>query len=312
MNNCSIPGYNAMYYIMAQSVKEGVTNSIPFKSVITTINQVAHSLFTKTILVKSGGCFLVDESNIQQIADLYIEHRVKVPEGADFLKERIRNRFLQDLKLSQQIIKELNEQYGTKVELCVCLKKGPNLGAVRFAAAGVGKESIILYSPIRRIIDEVPEAKDLQEVEKEDLQFWNTITPRRRHVLAHEFSHIRHHDPLSKAAIRVVACVAAIVMWLPAMSLSYGIVSTFYTFSRCFIVQSSFSLLRIFWSRAMEMRADKESMDCLGSNDGAVALLSILEKMGGGERDIDHPSPSIRLEAAKKWKKDPTVMHCCI
>ena len=234
MNNCSIPGYDAMYYIMAQASWEGVMNSIPFNSVIKIINQVAQSLFAKANLVKSGGCFLVDESDIEQIADLYMEHRVKVPEGANFLKDRIRNRFLQDLNLSQQVIKELNEHYDTKVELCVCLKKGPKLGAVPFAVGGIGKESIILYSPIRRIINEVPEAKDLQEVEKEDLQFWNTITPRRRHVLAHEFSHIRHHDVLSKVVIRVVACVAAIVMWLPAVSLSYGLVPTLYLFAHSF------------------------------------------------------------------------------
>lgn len=122
-------------------------------------------------------------------------------------------------------------------------------------------------------------------------------------MLAHEFPHIKNQDVLKGLMIRICAAVVNLIMWLQIVNVTYGLMPALYVFSRCFIVQSGFSLIRIFLVRAQEMRADKESLDYLGTNEGAISLLSTLEKMNGSQKDIYYPSPSIRLEAAKNWKK---------
>ncbi len=242
--------------------------------------------------------------NIDQVVNTLLQQRILLqPDNPqrNAIKESLKSRFSKILGT----IERLNSRLGTHTKLAIETSIETNKTTMPFTARGgsASLESPVIYCEIP-FIDESKLTKDemktiaslmLAPYEKSRMDF----------VLTHEFSHILHNDPLTLLTMKAAFTAFATLPWIALLSQPISWPGYFaYALSGSFLVQTVANLAHRIFSQRFETRADKEAMDILGTNEGAIQFFQkFVHLKNSSTRDYLHPPIEDRLLAAQAWKR---------
>ncbi len=205
------------------------------------------------------------------------------------------------LLFNYNTIDDLNHSFDMETQLCYSIDDMP----APFLAVG-GKRSF--SSPLVIVTlphFQVSSNEVKQIIEQAFMNAKENFNPdEKKFVLAHEFVHIKHGDGIVLSSLRVATSFLNLLAWYSTdypSWISYLAFGALKAFSVELISEITISL----YSRHIENRADKEAMDHLGTNKGALAFFNKISLLPTQGRS--HPATQTRILNAKAWTPQSEV-----
>lgn len=212
------------------------------------------------------------------------------------LLEKVAESLEKSFLFNYQTVQEFNEKLGLNAKLCYSVEYFGEpveaVGGTKSWAAPL----IAIHIP-HFLVDSNKTLKILKQIFTQAKDDFNK--EEKKFVLAHEFMHIQHNDPLLLSGLQFTASMLNVMAWTSAGSsnwLSYFAEGALKAFGVELMAEVAIS----FYARYLENRADQKAMDLCQTNQGALAFLT--RNLAFETHGHRHPHPKERLEKAKAWQ----------
>lgn len=251
--------------------------------------------------------FQVTRDRKEQLADFFVNRMLRIHgvEGKEELEKRVQAAFkkvaMDFLESSLKVFEKFNVQHATSVEFYVkvCREEEP-IHWPPYRAMGDKSSHPIILLDVPCLEVNIPEESNEKEIEE---IAGSILGPEiEEFLIAQEFSHIVHRDPLARAAFKIASGVAGLLPWIAAWSSSISLGGYFVcALSGSFLIHAISEIFFSALTRSQERRAEREALELVGTNRGAVEFFSRFEKFPQFNY-FYYPTIQERLQVARDWK----------
>lgn len=241
-----------------------------------------------------------------RFVELYENFGIKVLGNKYFekdCKDMITHRVDSAISEVMEIIEEFNQELNMSIQLCVGISTSDSYSP--YSATGGALTTPIIKMRFPKIEILIPEAENNEKV-KLNLNVGTLDYDQRKFIIAHEISHLKNNDSIKGTAWNITTSAISCLPWLVNYSTSsswssYIAISSVESWAINTISKFGYS----FFARRFEEKADREALNLLGQNKGAVEFFSGIDNQIDSKAiDFLHPSHETRLQYCQDWKPE--------
>src|SRR3989344_1078444 len=293
----------AGYYGVAQYVAKEAARSVfaPLTVVQDVINLGIHlfpTAWCDDADEEKPDSLIVTAQNVEKVVDCFMKKNFYVADevqGKKELEDLYRGVFTRNMHSYVKLVDQNNARLGTTVNFALCISREPGspFSPAQMIGATLSRDNPVLrldVLPSRIINNEQAEQyrQALSQPAKEEI---------RKFLVAHEFSHCVHNDVFKRIGLRLAFDVRSLLPWITGWptSASWGRY-LLYAIPRSFAFQAVSKLAGVVLSRSQEMQADREAMNGIQTNQGAIDFCKYWIGIGVPPANYDHPPMQTRLQ----------------
>lgn len=273
-------------------------------------------IYKDDIQDKDGCTFQVVPQHFDALAELWAQRKVTFLEAAPDasatakIKTGLKDIFRESLAKQYAIIQSLSQKTGIQADFYLEIEANSKNIGNRYApyqaiGSRLGENTpIILFTPSQLNISSVlSPAESADSFIDRMKQAARSLEPAKEFLIAHEFSHLAHEDPLKFWQVKAISDVSTVAVWAIGFYASSGWIS--YLLGS-YLVSTAIQAVGAIAQRALakkqEARADVEAVKMLGSKKGAVEFLERIPKTS---LDPYYPTPQERLRNVQLVAETP-------
>lgn len=287
--------------------KRAAQKAIPIVSLASLLIETSYYFDPSHLLdeseeVKPESYVLDNSGQIDSLSEHYVEQYVSLNEslkGQETFKSTVKRSARKSWNTYFDLTKTLSKKMQMDVNLALRWPDNQNSPQyLPYQAVGGQYSSsnpcVVVTPPFIRIEDQKT-YDAMQKLFEEKLNEESSAT--KEFVLAHEFSHIQNNDTFKFLCMSTFAVIASSIPWLyPMVTTSSWITYFMQAYSGSFVVQLVSEFTQSFFSKDIEMRADKDAMTTLKTNEGALNFTKVIHDQG--LNDPFHPPAQKRYNQA--------------